>query len=144
MDRKADLITRVPLFASLEGRSLEAVATLAREIEAPAGTVLMREGDPAESFYLLCSGTLNVERAGTPIRTISEGGFVGEIALVGGSARTATVTCSTDCRLLVLGSYEFGRVMATFPEIRDRVVARIRRRPHGDVAGGDAGDMSGS
>jgi CRP-like cAMP-binding protein len=130
MDRKTELLARVPLFATLEGRSLEAVATLAREVDAPAGTVLMRAGEPAESFYLIVSGTVHVERTGTPVRSMSDGGFVGEIALTERGARTATVTCATDCRLLVLGSFEFDRVTATFPDIRARIAATIKRRPH--------------
>ena len=137
MDRKVELLSRVPLFSTLDGRSIEAVATLAREVAATAGTVLLREGEPAESFYLIVSGTVHVERAGAPVRSMSDGGFVGEIALVEGGARTATVTCVTDCRLLELGGFEFGRVTATFPDIRARVAATIRRRPHaGDPSGG--------
>lgn len=115
---------------------MEAVAALAREVAAPAGTVLMREGEAAESFYVIVSGTVHVERAGTPVRSMSDGGFVGEIALAEQGARTATATCATDCRLLVLGSFEFDRVTATFPDIRARIAATIRRRPHADDPSG--------
>ena len=111
------------------------MATLARDVALPAGTVLMREGEPAESFYLIVSGTVHVERAGQPVRSLSSGGFLGEIALVEGGERTATATCATDCQFLVLGSFEFGRVMARFPEIRARIEAAVARRPH-------AGDRS--
>ena len=44
--------------------------------------------------------------------------------------RTATATCATDCELLEFGSFEFGRVMATFPDVRSRVEAAVARRPH--------------
>ncbi|MBF8290668.1 MAG: cyclic nucleotide-binding protein [Chloroflexi bacterium] len=130
MDSKVDLLGRVPLFAALDERSMEAVATLARELDAPAGTVLMREGDPAESFYVIVSGTVHVERSGLPVRSMTAGGFLGEIALIEQGERTATATCATDCELLVLGSFEFGRVTATFPEIRTRIAAAVARRPH--------------
>jgi len=130
MDRKVGLLAHVPLFSTLDQRSMEAVATLAREVALPAGTVLMREGEPAESFYLIVTGTVRVQRAGAPVRSLSDGGFLGEIALVEQGERTATATCVTDCQLLVLGSFEFDRVMATFPEIRARVSAAVARRPH--------------
>ena len=136
MDEKVDLLSRLPLFTTLDGRSMEAVATLAREVEVPAGTVLMREGDAAETFYLIVSGTVHVERAGLPLRSMSGGGFLGEIALVEDGERTATATCATDCRLLALGRFEFDRVTATFPDVRSRIEAAVRRRPH---AGGTAG-----
>ncbi len=137
MDRKVDLIAQVPLFSTLDRRSMEAVATLAREVTLPVGTVLMREGEPAESFYVIVAGTIRVERAGAPIRSLTDGGFLGEIALVEQGERTATATCVTDCQLLVLGGFEFDRVMATFPDIRTRVSAAVARRPH-------AGDKSGA
>jgi CRP-like cAMP-binding protein len=130
MDQKVDLLARLPLFSTLDRRSVEAVATLAREVAVPAGTVLMREGDPAESFYLIVAGTVRVQRAGAPVRSLTDGGFLGEIALIEEGERTATATCETDCRLLVLGSFEFDRVMATFPDIRTRVSAAVARRPH--------------
>lgn len=130
MDQKVDLLARLPLFSTLDRRSMEAVATLAREVAVPAGTVLMREGDPAESFYLIVAGTVRVQRAGAPVRSLTDGGFLGEIALIEEGERTATATCETDCRLLVLGRFEFDRVMATFPDIRTRVSAAVARRPH--------------
>lgn len=130
MDQKVDLLARLPLFSALDQRSMEAVATLAREVAVPAGTVLMREGDPAESFYLIVAGTVRVQRTGAPVRSLTDGGFLGEIALIEEGERTATATCETDCQLLVLGHFEFDRVMATFPDIRTRVSAAVARRPH--------------
>lgn len=133
MDRKTELLAALPLFSKLDQRSLEAVATLAREVTAPAGTVLLREGEPADSFFAIVSGTVHVQRAaGGLARSMTTGGFLGEIALVENGPRTATATCFTDCELLELGSFEFGRVMATFPDVRARVEAAVARRPHAD------------
>lgn len=63
---------------------------------------------------------------------MSDGGFLGEIALREGTDRTATATCVTDCELIDLGRHEFGRVMATFADVRARVEAAAARRPHED------------
>ena len=130
MDEKVELLARLPLFSALDQRSMQAVAALAREVEAPAGTVLMREGEPADTFYLIVEGTVHVERAGWPLRSMASGGFLGEIALMEAGERTATATCATDCRLLALGGFEFERVTATFPEVRTRIEAAVKRRPH--------------
>lgn len=130
VDRKTEILAHLPIFAQLDPRSAQAVATLARVVAVPAGTVLVREGEPAESFYVIVSGMVHVERAGQFVRSMSDGGFLGEIALVEGSERTATVTCATDCELVELGSFEFGRVMARFPDVRARVEAAVARRPH--------------
>ena len=130
MDQKTAVVAAVPMFATLEPRSLEAVATLARIVTVPAGTVLVREGEPAESFYVIVSGTVHIERQGRFVRSRSNGGFLGEVALVEGGTRTATAICTTPCELLEFGSFEFERVMATFPDVRARVEAAIARRPH--------------
>ncbi|HET9681053.1 MAG TPA: cyclic nucleotide-binding domain-containing protein [Candidatus Limnocylindrales bacterium] len=118
MDDKVALLRAVPLFAELDDRSLQAIATLAREVDARAGDVVMREGESGESFLVIVEGTLRVEQAGRDIRSMMAGGFLGEIALLEHGPRTATATCVTDCRLLSLGHFEFDRLMATFPDVR--------------------------
>lgn len=134
MDQKTAIVAAVPMFAKLEPRSLEAVATLARIARVPADTVLVREGEPAESFYVIVSGTVHIERLGRFVRSMSNGGYLGEVALVEGTKRTATATCTTPCELIEFGSFEFGRVMATFPDVRARVEAAVARRPHTEAS----------
>ena len=133
MDHKTSVVSGIPMFAKLEPRSLEAVAVLAKVIEVPADTVLLREGEPAESFYVIVDGTVRIERLGRFVRSIMNGGFIGEVALIEGSGRTATVICATACELLEFGSFEFGRVMDTFPDVRARVEAAAARRPHSET-----------
>jgi CRP-like cAMP-binding protein len=130
MSRSAEVLSALPVFAGLDERSLQAIAVLARERAAPAGTVLIREGDPATSFYVIVHGTVHVEHDGRLLRSLSDGGFVGEIGLVEGGSRTATVTCATDCEFLELGAFELGRVLDTFPSVKARVEAALARRPH--------------
>jgi CRP-like cAMP-binding protein len=130
MDEKVELLRAVPLFAELEERQLQAIATLARERDAAAGEVLMREGEPGDTFIVIGDGTVRVERSGETVRSMVAGGFLGEVALVEGGPRTATATCVTDCRILTLGRFEFERVLATFPDVRDKVLAAIARRTH--------------
>lgn len=130
MDDKTAAVARLPIFAKLERRSLEAIATLARMVSMPAGTVLIREGDAAASFYVIVTGTVHVTRNGEFVRSMSDGGFVGEIALVKETTHTATVTCATACEFVQLGRIEFGRVMVRFPDVATRVNAAVARRPH--------------
>jgi CRP-like cAMP-binding protein len=130
MDEKTATIAALPIFGGLDSRSLDAVAALARIVTVPAGTVLLREGEPADSFYVIASGTVHVERDGQFVVSMSAGGFLGEVALLEDSERTASVTCATDCELVRFGRHEFGRVIATFPDVRARVEAAVARRPH--------------
>lgn len=130
MDDKTAILARLPIFARLDARSLEAIATQARMVSMPAGTVLMREDEATESFYVIVTGTVHVQRNGDFVRSMSDGGFLGEIALVKETTHTATVTCTTACEFVQLGRHEFGRVMARFPEVGTRVEAALARRPH--------------
>jgi CRP-like cAMP-binding protein len=129
MDDKTATLARLRIFAKLDARSLEAIGSLARIVSVPAGTVLMSEGEAAESFYVIVTGTVHVERNGVFVRSMSDGGFLGEIALVEARTHTATVTCTTDCEFVQLGRHEFGRVMDRFPDVRARIDAAVARRP---------------
>ncbi len=128
MDDKVERVRGIPLFADLDERALEAIATLARERVAKAGEILMREGEPGETFLVIVDGVVRVEQAGRDVRSMTAGGFLGEIALLERGPRTATATCVTDCRLLSLGGFELERLLATFPDVRTRVLAAISRR----------------
>jgi CRP-like cAMP-binding protein len=130
MDRKLELLRDVPLFADLDAQSLDAVGVLAREIELPEGHVLMLQGEPGDAFYVIVEGTVRVERAGGTVRSMSAGGFLGEIALLEGGTRTATATCVTTCRLLAIQRHEFLRLMSAFPHIERRIRQASARRPH--------------
>lgn len=134
MDEKVELLRGVPLFGDLDQRSLEAVAVLAREVDVPAGHVIILEGERGKSFYVIAEGTVRVERSDATVRSMTSGGFLGEIALLEHSPRTATATCVTDCRLLVLEQHEFERLMHSFPRLERRMKAAIVRRRHGLAA----------
>ncbi|HEY8870551.1 MAG TPA: cyclic nucleotide-binding domain-containing protein [Candidatus Limnocylindrales bacterium] len=135
MSEKIDLLRAVPLFADLDERSLQAIAALTREIDARAGKVLVQEGGPADAFYVIVDGTVRVEREGRFVRSMIAGGFLGEIALIQQGERTATATCVTECRLLMLQGHEFQRLLETFPAIHRRVSAAVARRRQRSATG---------
>lgn len=130
IEDKVALLRSVPLFAALDERSLQAIAVLARDRDAAAGEVLMREGEPGDEFIVIVEGSVHVEQAGHWVRSMLAGGFLGEVALVEHEPRTATATCVTACRLLTLGHFEFDRLLVTFPEVRTKVLAALARRTH--------------
>jgi len=128
MDDRVAALRGVPLFADLDERGLQAVAILAREMTAKAGDVLMLEGEPGDAFYLIVAGTVRVEHGDRTVRSMTAGGFLGEIALLEGGARTASATCVTDCRLLEIKRHEFERLLSTMPAVAARVRSAIGRR----------------
>lgn len=127
-DEKLDLLRRVPLFAGLGGRELTRLGMLTEEVELPAGRVLMRQGERGEELFVFVAGGARVERDGREIAGRGANDFVGEIALLDGGPRTATVTLTADSRLLVVGRRQFSQLLDEFPEVRMRVLEALAAR----------------
>lgn len=125
---KADLIREVPLFAHCTRGEIAKVASIADEIEAPAGKVLMREGDRGREFFVLLKGTADVRRKGRKINALKPNDFFGEIALVSRSPRTATVTTTSDAQLLVITASAFRSLLDQSPRIQLRVLEALADR----------------
>jgi CRP-like cAMP-binding protein len=80
------------------------------------GAVVVQEGDPADAFYVLLSGHLQATVGGRSVRELAEGDGFGEIALLQGGRRTATITVvSADAEVLVMRRQEFDTMLATMP-----------------------------
>lgn len=127
-DKKLQLLATVPIFARLRGRDLERIGQLVEEVDVPAGKVLMRQGDTGHEFFLIVEGRVRVERDGKVLKVRGQGEFVGEIALIDEGPRTATVTCETACRLLVLARREFHTLLSEHPDIQLLVLKTLAER----------------
>lgn len=100
-----EILGRLDLFTGAKRPVLERLAKAAEEQTVAAGTVIIREGDTADALWILLSGSLAVEASvgGGPVRalpTVNAPGYVGELGLVRGVPRTATVRTAEDCDLL--------------------------------------------
>lgn len=120
MNNKFQLLKQVPLFADWSRSELEAVAAVADEIDVPEGTTLTLEGEAAREFVVLVDGEASVEIGGEIVATLRGGDFLGEIALLTRSARTATVRTTAPSRLFVLTDRAFRRLADTVPAFASR------------------------
>jgi CRP/FNR family cyclic AMP-dependent transcriptional regulator len=127
-DEKLDLLRRIPLFTDFGRRDLERLSQLADEVEVPAERRLMAEGDRGAEMFVIASGRVRVEREGRRINSLGPGDFFGEIALLDGGPRTATVTADERTRLLVLTRREFHTMMEEFPEVAAEVLNALAHR----------------
>ena len=127
-DPKIAAMSKVPLFARCSKRELETIASLADEVDLPAGKVLTAEGDRGREFFVLLEGSAGVRSDGRELASLGEGDFFGEIALVTDKARTATVTATTPMRALVITDRAFRELLRNSPEIQGKVLAAVADR----------------
>jgi CRP/FNR family cyclic AMP-dependent transcriptional regulator len=127
-DEKLELLRRIPLFNACDRHQIERLGMLADEIDVPDGKVLMRQGDSGHDMMIAVSGKVRVERDGERINTLGPGDFFGEMALIDGGPRTATVIAEGPTRLLVVGHRDFHSLMDEFPEISRQVMNTLAHR----------------
>ena len=125
---KVDLISKVPLFAGCSKRELGLVASIADEIAQPAGTSLIEQGKKGREFCILVDGEVDVRQGRKQLRLLSAGDFFGEIALILDAPRSATVTATTDVRLLVIDQNAFRRLLRESPSIQEKVLEALALR----------------
>jgi CRP/FNR family transcriptional regulator, cyclic AMP receptor protein len=125
---KIDLLKGIPLFAGCSRVELEAVSRVADELRLPAGRVLMRQGAPGRELFVLVEGEATVERDGTTVAVRRGGDFIGELALVTGRPRSATVTATTDLQTLVLERLNFDRLLRDVPTFAAKVLKAVAER----------------
>jgi CRP-like cAMP-binding protein len=106
-DATVEMLKNVPLFSGLDGRELDEIAATMRERQVAAGDVVLEQGAGGAGFFVVAEGEAEVTVDGNPVRTIGPGDYFGEIALLTGSDRTATVTALTDMRCYGMTSWDF-------------------------------------
>ena len=127
-DGKIELLRKVPLFSHCNKKQLGEIATLADLIDLPAGTALIREGAVGREFMLIVEGAVEVRRKGRKINELGAGDFIGEMALISGAPRNATVTTSQDSSLLVVTDRGFWELLERAPDLQVSVIKAMGER----------------
>jgi len=130
----ADL-ARCDVLTGAARADLESLAKFLTPFAAPAGTVLLRRGDVAEHFLLMTSGRARVavgEEAAQKVAVVAQGSILGEMALLRGTRRSATVTAMTETRSLKGARAGFTRLLA-IPGVLEKVVTTARQRLAADL-----------
>jgi CRP/FNR family transcriptional regulator, cyclic AMP receptor protein len=127
-DAKAELISTAPLFAGCTKRELRHIAGIADEIVLPEGTTLTKEGASGREFVIIVNGAAEVRRRGRKVNSLRSGDFLGEIALITGTPRTATVKTTEETHVLVLTAPAFRSLLRNVPSIQLKVLEELARR----------------
>ena len=132
MSAVVDHLANVPLFQGMTESARDAVAGLAQETHFAEGDAVTREGDEGDAFFVIVDGRLTVSRNGMTLRELEPGDFLGEISLVDGRPRTATVTASGPVKALVIRRPEFLELMDRYGAVRLGVLMALTERVRGD------------
>ena len=116
------LIPTIPLFAGVKRRRRHELAALVDEVAVPAGAVVTREGAWADEFFVIVDGAAEVGTDSSPaIATLGPGDVFGEIGLIAGPRRSATVVALTPMQLLVAHRRDFSTLRHAFPIVGRRI-----------------------
>ena len=121
-------LRRVPLFQGMTDKAIAAIVGLAVEAAYAPGAHLTVEGDPGDSFFVIVEGSAGLTRGGRVVREMGPGDFVGEISLIDGRPRTATVTANGRLQALVIHRPEFLALMDRYPSVRLGILSAMTER----------------
>ena len=125
---KIERLKEVRIFEECSQRQLRSIARIARVFDAPAGTMLTRADEPGDEFFLILDGTVSVDvSAGRPV-LLRPGEFFGEMSLLDGDPRSATVITATPVRLLVIHRVNFSLLRREVPELTQILLVTLSRR----------------
>lgn len=125
--RTWNIVAKVPFFQTVGASTIAEVARLLRPRDYPAGAVIMRRGEPGDCMYFVAAGEVEIDISPEPLR-LGAGEFFGEIALLTGTPRTATVVAAEPCTLLRLDILEFRELMGRQQDLARVIYDAAHRR----------------
>jgi CRP/FNR family cyclic AMP-dependent transcriptional regulator len=125
---KVDLLRKVSLFSQLSQRQLNAVAKYADEVERGAGSVLAKQGAQGLEAIIIVDGRARVKADGKAIAELGPGDVVGEMSVIDGKPRSATVTAETPMKLLVLHRRDFVSLLEKVPGLPRKLLVTLCER----------------
>jgi len=126
-------VFETPLFSELKRDELHEVMTRLRHHSFPAGTTLVKEGEPGDSLFVMCEGKVRVSTSGpkgkpVQLAELSEGDFFGEVSLLTGKPRTATIVSLVDTEVLELTRSDLEELEGRHPRVRQVIKDFYERR----------------
>jgi CRP/FNR family cyclic AMP-dependent transcriptional regulator len=118
-------LKNVALFSSCSQKDLEKIAKAGEEVSMTAGSLIIDQGQTGREAFVVLDGTVTVKRNGKKVATLGPGTMVGELSLLDHGPRTATVTCETDCSLLLLSQRHFMAVVDEVPALSHKLLASL-------------------
>jgi CRP-like cAMP-binding protein len=122
-----NVLRALPLFSNLSTRHLRQVAKLAQSVEFTPGDFVVHVGEPGDAFFLIVSGKAKV--IGRPrARNLGPGDFFGEMGLIDGEPRSATVVATTELHAMKLARRPFMKLLEQEPRVAIKLLAELAAR----------------
>jgi CRP-like cAMP-binding protein len=121
-------LSQVPIFSECTKRELTIIGRAAKEVSHREGTVIAREGERGVGLFLILEGQCNVSIGGKTKAKLGPGDFFGEVALLDGGPRTATVTALTPVRLVGITGWVFRGLLMEHPSIALKTLEAVAGR----------------
>jgi CRP/FNR family transcriptional regulator, cyclic AMP receptor protein len=122
-----DLLSSVELFRGVSKKDLSKIADAMKEMDFAEGKVVTAEGDPDARFYLILEGGARVSIGGRKRQLLGPGQYFGEIALIDGGPRSATITAETPLRTLSLAPWNFKPLLKENPDMTYKILIEVCR-----------------
>lgn len=126
--RKIELLRGIPLFSACSQRELAEVAALTVEAAFRKGAVLTREGQSGGIAFVIASGTAEVVSGGKRLARLGAGDVVGELSLIDGRPRSATVQATSDLEVLEIASVDLRRLLKRAPSVMRKLLEALALR----------------
>ncbi len=129
--RRADAIEglkRVPLFSTCSQRELRSIAGVAKEVHFAAGDSIVHEGKPGVGMHVILEGETKATIGGRTRRRMGPGAFFGEMALLDGGPRSASVVAESDVRAMVIPAWGFRKLLKDNPSLMLKMLEEMARR----------------
>ncbi len=127
-DAQIKQLAKVPLFSECSNRDLGRIAKLTHPVMFEPGATIMTEGTPGGDFYIIAVGGATVRRKGRKIATLGPGDFAGELALVVGGTRTATIVADKPTEVLMIAQRDFRTAISEIPGMAVKMLKAVAGR----------------
>lgn len=118
----------VPIFAGCTDDQLAEIDSVADEVHVEAGRTIIQQGDLGQEFGLIITGEATIEKDGDVVATIGDGDYFGEVALLEGVTRTASVVAKTDMTLQVIDRRGFNTLLDDLPALSRAMLHGLSHR----------------
>ncbi len=125
---RIDRLREASLFSNCTKDELRSIASLTTMKDVSPGMVLAEQGKPGREFFVVADGSATASRNGEWLAQLGPGSFFGELALLDGGERTATVVADTEMTLLVLSRREFKTLQFTAPSVAYKMLVELGMR----------------